>query len=64
VQREAVVLGDIEGYSIDEIAAIQGVTASAVKSRLARGRERLRRRYEGLGQPDASPGLQAREEVV
>jgi RNA polymerase sigma-70 factor, ECF subfamily len=64
VQREAVVLGDIEGYSIDEIAAFQGVSASAVKSRLARGRKRLRRCYARLGQPNSSPGLQAREEVV
>jgi RNA polymerase sigma-70 factor, ECF subfamily len=48
-QREAVVLYEIEGFSIDEIAAMQKVSASAVKSRLARGRERLRRHYERLG---------------
>ncbi len=64
VQREAVVLGDIEGYSIDEIAAIQRVSASAVKSRLARGRERLRRSYAWLGRQDPTLGLQAREEAV
>lgn len=64
VQREAVVLGDIEGYSIEEIAAIQHVSASAVKSRLARGRERLRRTYALLRQQAPSPGLQAREEAV
>lgn len=49
VQREAVVLHEIEGFGVEEIAAMQGVTVSAVKSRLARGRERLRRHYRRLG---------------
>jgi RNA polymerase sigma-70 factor (ECF subfamily) len=49
VQREAVVLFEIEGFSIEEIAALENVSTSAVKSRLARGRERLRRHYERLG---------------
>lgn len=49
VQREAVVLFEIEGFSIEEIAAIQEVSVSAVKSRLARGRDRLRRAYRRLG---------------
>jgi hypothetical protein len=46
-----VVLFELEGFSIEEIAALQQVSASAVKSRLARGRARLRRIYErwGLG---------------
>jgi RNA polymerase sigma-70 factor (ECF subfamily) len=47
-QREAVVLFEIDGYSIEEIAGMQHVSVSAVKSRLARGRERLRRHYERL----------------
>lgn len=46
VQREAVVLFEIEGFSIEEIAALQEVSISAVKSRLARGRRRLRRHWE------------------
>jgi RNA polymerase sigma-70 factor (ECF subfamily) len=46
VQREAVVLHEIEGFSVDEVAEIQGVTASAVKSRLSRGRRTLRQWYE------------------
>jgi RNA polymerase sigma-70 factor (ECF subfamily) len=45
VQREAIVLHDIEGFSVEEVARMQAVTLSAVKSRLARGRERLRRFY-------------------
>ncbi len=48
-QREAVVLFELEGFSIEEIAALQRVSASAVKSRLARGRVRLRRVYERWG---------------
>ena len=48
-QREAVVLFELEGFSIDEIAALQAVSVSAVKSRLSRGRNRLRRHYERLG---------------
>jgi RNA polymerase sigma-70 factor (ECF subfamily) len=49
VQREAVVLFEIDGYSIEEIAVMQGVSISAVKSRLSRGRHRLRRIYERHG---------------
>jgi RNA polymerase sigma-70 factor (ECF subfamily) len=45
VQREAIVLFEIEGWQVDEIAALQRVSASAVKSRLARGRARLRTHY-------------------
>jgi RNA polymerase sigma-70 factor, ECF subfamily len=48
-QREAVVLFEIDGFSIEEIAELQRASVSAVKSRLARGRERLRRHYERLG---------------
>lgn len=48
-QREAVVLFELEGFSTEEIAAIQRVSLSAVKSRLSRGRSRLRRHYERLG---------------
>src|SRR5574341_371687 len=49
VQREAVVLFEIDGYSIEEVAAMQRASVSAVKSRLARGRERLRKFYEKHG---------------
>jgi RNA polymerase sigma-70 factor (ECF subfamily) len=48
-QREAVVLFELEGFSIEEIAAVQKASVPAVKSRLSRGRERLRRHYERLG---------------
>ncbi|MGH7681258.1 MAG: RNA polymerase sigma factor [Candidatus Eiseniibacteriota bacterium] len=45
VQREAIVLHELEGFSVEEVAEMQRVTQSAVKSRLARGREQLRRHY-------------------
>ena len=43
VQREAIVLFEISGFSIKEIKAIQGGSLSAVKSRLTRGREKLKK---------------------
>lgn len=52
VQREAVVLFELDGFSIEEIADLQDVTISAVKSRLARGRERLRRHYQKVHRHD------------
>ncbi len=60
VQREAIVLHDIEGFSVDEVAEMQGVTISAVKSRLARGREKLRRFYlRHVLKQDAAPTLES-----
>jgi len=44
--REAIVLFEIEGWQVDELATLYGVSASAVKSRLARGRMQLRALYE------------------
>jgi RNA polymerase sigma-70 factor, ECF subfamily len=40
-QRAALVLLDIEGYSVAEIAEILGIAEGTVKSRCARGRARL-----------------------
>ncbi len=42
VFREAVVLRDLEGLSYDEIARVLKVRIGTVRSRIARGRERLR----------------------
>ena len=46
--REAVVLCDIEGFTYEEIAATLEVNIGTVKSRIARGREELRRKLEGI----------------
>jgi RNA polymerase sigma-70 factor (ECF subfamily) len=48
-QREAIVLFELQGYSIEEIADIQATSLSSVKSRLTRGRDRLRAYYASLG---------------
>lgn len=45
VQREAIVLYELQELAVEEIAELQGVSASAVKSRLSRGRARLRSVY-------------------
>ena len=44
-QREAIVLFEVEGWRIDEIARLQRASSSAIKSRLSRGRDHLRRFY-------------------
>jgi RNA polymerase sigma-70 factor (ECF subfamily) len=40
-QRAALVLVDVEGYSVDETAELLGIPAGTVKSRCARGRAKL-----------------------
>ena len=47
IYREAVVLRDIEGFAYEEIAATLDISIGTVKSRLARGRQELRRKLEG-----------------
>jgi RNA polymerase sigma-70 factor (ECF subfamily) len=58
-QREVIVLFEIEGWQIDELAALYGVTPSAIKSRLARGRARLRAHYEDTGAATGVPAPEA-----
>ena len=41
-QRATVILSDIQGLSYEEIARVTGVSLGTVKSRLSRGRARLR----------------------
>jgi len=59
-QREAIVLHDIEGWKIEEIAELEGTTVSAIKSRLSRGRGRLRdvyaRKFGMRAEPTLVPG--------
>jgi RNA polymerase sigma-70 factor, ECF subfamily len=54
-QREVIVLFEIDGYTIGEIAEMQHASLSAVKSRLSRGRRKLRRYYERRGWGGAAP---------
>ncbi len=46
-QRIAVVMRDVEGMSYEEIAGLLHVSLGTVKSRIARGREELKRRLNG-----------------
>jgi RNA polymerase sigma-70 factor, ECF subfamily len=48
IYREAVILCDIEGLSYEEIAAALEINMGTVKSRIARGREELRKRLKGF----------------
>lgn len=46
-QRQAVVLSDLYGYHYDEVATMTGASVGTVKSRIHRGRERLRKVLAG-----------------
>ena len=46
--RAAIVLHYLEGYSVEETARLLRITVSAVKMRLARGREQLKQIMEGV----------------
>lgn len=50
-QRAAIVLIDIEGYSVDEAAQILDCPGGTVKSRCARGRAKLAARLDPLRNP-------------
>ena len=52
-QRAALVLVDMEGYSVEEAAQILGCAPGTVKSRCARGRARLLPLLSHLKQPEA-----------
>ena len=52
-QRAAVILRDVQHLSYQEIAETAGISVGTVKSRIARGREKLRgvlQRYQPGGQ--------------
>ncbi len=48
LQREAIVLFEYEGLSLENIAAIASIEVGAVKARLCRARESLRKRLQPL----------------
>ncbi len=66
-QRAAIVLVDIEGYSVADTAVLLKVAEGTVKSRCARGRARLAILLGHLRNPDAptavAPGSGGREEA-
>jgi len=53
VQREAIILFEVLDYPAAQIAVIQKTSLSAVKSRLARGREKLLKAYLRLSETPA-----------
>jgi RNA polymerase sigma-70 factor (ECF subfamily) len=58
LQREALILFEYEGFTLDEIAVMAGVDAGTIKSRLHRARERLRgvlARFKNVGDLDGRP---------
>jgi RNA polymerase sigma-70 factor, ECF subfamily len=67
-QRAALVLVDMEGYSIDEAASILGCATGTVKSRCSRGRARLapllasHRSSTGDGNPRAGTRVEHRSD--
>ena len=59
-QRAAIILVDVEGYSVAETAVLLGVAEGTVKSRCARGRARLAILLGHLRNPDTPDGVTAR----
>ena len=51
-QREAIILVDVEGWSVEEAAAHLGCPTGTVKSRCFRGRAKLAERLDHLRNPD------------
>ena len=56
-QRAAVVLVDIEGYSVDDAAAILDCPSGTIKSRCARGRAKLAARLADVRNPSDAAGV-------
>jgi len=56
-QREAIVMSEIAGLKLEEVAAIQGASLSAVKSRVSRGRMKLAELLGVNDEPVVSPPL-------
>jgi RNA polymerase sigma-70 factor (ECF subfamily) len=62
-QRAAIVLVDVQGYSVAEAAAVLGVAEGTVKSRCARGRARLAALLGYLRNPPAGPDVPSQSTV-
>lgn len=56
-QRAAIVLVDVEGYSVSEASTLLGIAEGTVKSRCARGRMRLAKLLGHLRNPSADANV-------
>ncbi|CAM06538.1 putative RNA polymerase sigma factor [Saccharopolyspora erythraea NRRL 2338] len=56
-QRAAIVLVDVEGYSVSETSAMLGVAEGTIKSRCARGRTKLAKLLGHLRNPSADANV-------
>ncbi len=56
-QRAAIVLVDVQGYSVEDAAAILECPTGTVKSRCSRGRAKLAKRLEHVRNPDSAPNV-------
>ena len=62
-QREAIVLADVHGYRYDEIAEMTGASEGTVKSRIHRGRSKLRDLLSPQGELLGEVGRQEEQRV-
>lgn len=60
-KREAVVLFEVEGFTLEEVAAAQQISLTAAKTRVSRARRELRALYESGARPE--PGASRAEQV-
>ncbi len=56
LQQEAIVLFEYEGFTLEEIAEVAGADVGTIKSRLHRGRERLKRVLAPYRKPEKVHG--------
>jgi RNA polymerase sigma-70 factor (ECF subfamily) len=54
-RAQAVLLHDVEGYDLTEVAAMTGVTVTAAQSRLVRGRKELLKRLDAHERKNVAP---------
>jgi RNA polymerase sigma-70 factor (ECF subfamily) len=63
-QRDAILLVDVEGWSVEEAARMLGCPTGTVKSRCSRGRAKLARRLAFMRNPDAPRNPDATSPVI
>lgn len=63
-QRQALVMFEISGFSMREIAQIQGSNEGSVKTMISRGRQKLKSMFEEDRQRHLSPLLETLQSIV